>query len=206
MELQDVPAPGDQISWELEIRSFELKDRRNPPPKGGIVFVGSSTFTLWPELVNDFAPLPVLNRGFGGCEIRDVVRYADRVILPYEPRQVVIYAGDNDLADGRTSVDVFHDYHRLVDTIHVSFPKTLVSFLSIKLSPQRLLLVDSIRAANHLVMAYTMDHPYTSYIDTYRHTLDDRGQPREELYSDGLHLNRAGYELWIPTIRAALVD
>ncbi|HEY3330684.1 MAG TPA: GDSL-type esterase/lipase family protein [Capsulimonadaceae bacterium] len=200
------PQPSEPISWELEIRSFELRDRRNPPPKGGIVFVGSSTFTLWPELVSDFEPLPVLNRGFGGCEIRDVVRYADRIILPYEPRQVVIYAGDNDLANGRTPTDVFHDYHRLVDIVHASLPKTLVSFVSIKLSTERLPLANEIEAANDLIAAYTKDHTLTSYIDTYDLSLDNTGVPRPELYYDGLHLNRAGYELWIPVIRAGLVE
>jgi len=102
--------------------------------------------------------------------------------------------------------EVFHDYHRLVDIVHASLPKTLVSFISIKRSPDRWLLKDAIRVTNHLVQAYTKDHPLTSYIDTSQLTVDEAGKPIDAYFTDGVHLSRAAYELWIPVVRAALVE
>ena len=93
-------ARQDSSNWESEIAAFEAGDRTNPPPKGCIVFVGSSSIRLWSSLRTDFPSLPVVNRGFGGSEIADSVNLADRILIPYQPRQVVIYAGGNDLANG----------------------------------------------------------------------------------------------------------
>lgn len=197
---------SSQTGWELEIRSFELRDRRKPPPQDGIVFVGSSTITFWTELVDDFAPLPVVNRGFGGSLITDAVRYADRIVLPYRPRQVVVYSGENDLGSGRMPREVFHDYHRLADIVHATLPTTLVSFISIKYSPERWNLRDAVRVTNHLVQAYTMDHPLTSYIDVSQVTLDAIGKPIDAYYTDGIHLSREAYKLWVPVIRAGLLE
>jgi lysophospholipase L1-like esterase len=195
------------VSWEKSIRLFEQQDRKAPPPLNATVFAGSSTFTFWKEMQSDFAPIPVINRGFGGSEIRDVLQYADRIIIPYAPKQVVLYAGGNDLANGRMPREIFHDYHRLVDIIHASLPKTMVSFVSIKLSPAHAAYKDAIRVTNHLVAAYTKDHPLTDYIDTYALTLDEGGHSKDQYYKDdGVHLNRVGYELWIPVIKAALVE
>ncbi|MDR3709082.1 MAG: GDSL-type esterase/lipase family protein [Capsulimonadaceae bacterium] len=205
-ETQQSALQAAETNWEAEIRAFELADQQNPPPKGGIVFVGSSTLANWAEIAEDFAPLPVLNRGFGGSHIMDAVRYAERIVLPYEPRQVVVYSGENDIGNGRMPRDIFHDYHRLVDLIHASHPKTLVSYISIKHSPERWPLRDAIRVTNHLVAAYTKDHPGTSYIDTSSLTLDETGKPIAEFYTDGVHLSRSAYELWIPIVRAALVE
>ena len=88
----------DPNAWEGSIRKFEARDRDCPPASGGIVFTGSSSFTLWSTLEQDMAPLPVINRGFGGAFMGDVVRYADRIVLPYEPSAVVLFAGTNDIA------------------------------------------------------------------------------------------------------------
>ena len=203
--LQGSPAPNI-ASWELEIRSFELRDRRNPPPQDGIVFVGSSTLTFWKSLVADFEPLPVFNRGFGGSLMMDAVRYSSRIVLPYHPRQVVVYSGENDLSSGCTPREIFHDYHRLVDMVHASLPKTIVTFISIKHSPDRWPIRDAIRVTNHLIEAYTKDHPLTSYIDTAYLTLDATGKPIDAYYTDGVHLTRSAYELWIPVVRAGLVE
>jgi lysophospholipase L1-like esterase len=205
-QIGQLSSVGPSVDWENEISAFERLDQHTPPQKGAVVFAGSSTFTRWTDMERDFAPIPVINRGFGGSLISDVLRYADRIIIPYAPKQVVIYVGGNDLALGRMPRDVFHDYHRLVDLIHASLPKTPVLYVSIKLSVDHFPYKDAIRVTNHLIAAYTKDHPLTGYIDVYALTLDENGHLRNDLYADGLHLNRQGYELWIPVIKAALVE
>jgi hypothetical protein len=96
------PSALDPARFEAEIRAFEAADRTSPPPFGGIVFIGSSSIKNWTDVAADFPGVPVLNRGFGGSTLADVVYYADRILLPYRPRLVVLYAGDNNLASGRT--------------------------------------------------------------------------------------------------------
>jgi len=182
------------------------EDWQGAAVKGGIVFVGTSALALWDEMADDFAPLPVVNRAVRGSRIVDSYWAADQIIRPLEPRQVVVYSGEDDISDGHMPRDIFHDYHRLVDYIHALFPRTLVSYISIKHSPDRWPLRDAIRVTNHLIAAYTKDHPGTSFIDTASLTLDENGVPDPQYYVDGVHLAREGYLRWIPVVRAALVE
>src|SRR5579884_2735715 len=103
--------------WEKEIATFEAKDRTNPPPKHAILFVGSSTIRLW-NVAHYFPGKQVINRGFGGSQIADVTQFADRIVFPYEPRQIVFYSGDNDLQAGKSPDEVFSDFQKLLKTIH----------------------------------------------------------------------------------------
>ena len=118
----------------------------------------------------------------------------------------MVYSGENDIGAGRMPREIFHDYHRLVDLIHASQPRTLVTYVSIKQSPERWPLRDAIRVTNHLIAAYTKDHPGTSFVDITSLTLDQNGKPDPKFYTDGIHLSREGYEAWIPLLRAALID
>jgi hypothetical protein len=115
---------ADTARFEGEIRAFEARDRAEPPPTGAVLFVGSSSVRLWCTLDRDFPGLPVVNRGFGGSTMAEVVRYAPRVVLPARPRTVVVYAGDNDLAEGRTPADVRDAYRRFAALVHARLPGT----------------------------------------------------------------------------------
>src|SRR3954462_5475640 len=127
----------DPTRFEPEIRAFEASDRASPPPRGGVVFVGSSSIKNWTSVAADFPGLSVLNRGFGGSTMADVVHYADRVVLPYRPRLIVLYAGDNDLAEGRTPDQVVRDYQAFVKRVRSALPATRIVYVSIKPSPSR---------------------------------------------------------------------
>jgi len=198
------PAADPAAKYEKDILAFEKKDKESPPPQGGTLFVGSSTFTKWKELEKDFRALKAINRGFGGSMLSDLAYYADRIILPYKPRTVVLYGGDNDIT--RKSPDqVLADYKGLVEKIRKALPETKIYFISIKPSPKRAALWDKASAANQLIKDYAAKTPGLGYIDTVPVMMGADGKPKPELFlEDTLHMNRAGYELWIPVIRAAL--
>src|SRR5579884_12242 len=130
-------ATGNPAVWEDAIRAFEAEDRRNPPPAGVLVFTGSSSIRFWETLARDMAPLPVLNRGFGGSRIADVTHYAHRIVTPYRPRAVVFYAGENDIAlAGRTAEQVRDDFAAFCARVHAALPDVPIYFISIK-APKR---------------------------------------------------------------------
>ena len=183
--------------WESDIASFETADRSNPPRAGGVVFVGSSSIRMWETLASDFPGLEVLNRGFGGSELSDVVRFADRIVVPYNPRVVVLYAGDNDLAAGKNPAQVFAEFQSFVAIIHRELPNTLVAFVAIKPSIARVNIIDKMRGANQLIRDYVRTDNKLVYVDVFTPMLDASGQPRSELFlEDGLHMNAKGYAIW----------
>ena len=191
--------------WEGDIRAFEQSDSVQKPPTKGILFVGSSSIRMWETLPHDFPDLPVINRGFGGSELHDVVHYANRVVLPYKPRVIVVYAGDNDLANGRKPEQVASDFRRLARTVHRTLPRTRIVFVSVKPSPSRWNLVDRMRATNALVRRYARTDKRLAYADIFTPMLGDDGRPRRELFrDDSLHMTPAGYELWTSVIRPYL--
>lgn len=188
-------APANQ--WEAEIRKFEEADRVQPPPRGAVLFVGSSSVRLWQTLAEDFPGVKVINRGFGGSQIDDSTLYADRIVVPYKPRMVVLYAGDNDLAAGKTPQQVFEDYKAFVARVRRDLPKTKIAFISIKPSPSRAALLPKMREANGLIKNYVSRDKGLAYIDVFTPMLDGDGSPRPELFGpDMLHMNREGYRLW----------
>jgi len=187
----------DIARFEPEIQRFEATDRTAPPALGGVVFVGSSTIRAWPDVAAEFPQVPVLNRGFGGSTLPEVDHYVPRVVLPYRPRLVVLYAGDNDLADGRTPADVLADYKTFVALVRRELPATRIVFVSIKPSPSRWGLMDAMREANRLVRAEVARDRLQAYVDVFSPMLRADGRPRPELFvADSLHMTRAGYDLW----------
>jgi lysophospholipase L1-like esterase len=209
---QNWPTRAEPEPWEGEIAAFEAGDRLNPPAKGGILFVGGSSIRLWPDLKADFPGLNVVQRGFGGTDLNLVVYYFPRVVLPYCPRVIVLYAGENDLNDGYSPEAVADEYKKFVAIIHRSMPKTRIVFVSIKPSIARLALLKQIKATNELVRKYTATDPKLVYVDVFTPMLDAAGQPRGELLDpDKLHLNARGYALWrdlltpivVPTVTEA---
>ena len=191
--------------FEPEIRAFEARDRRSPPEPGGIVCVGSSTFTFWDNLAKDLSPLPVLNRGFGGSELSDSLHFADRIVIPYRPRVVALYAGDNDLANGKSPDAVVRDFQQFAQRVFDALPATKIVYISIKYSIARWYLIDQIRAVNAAIRALAEADPRLGYIDTATPMLGPDGLPRRELFvEDLLHLSREGYLLWATILRAEL--
>ena len=187
----------DATPFAAEILAFEAGDRAARPAAGGIVFVGSSTFRLWSTLTTDFPGQHVLNRGFGGSTLPQVNMVVPRIVLPYRPRLVVLYAGDNDLAAGRTPDDVLNDYRRFASLVRGELPAARIAFVSIKPSPSRWALVGKMRAANQLVREEMARDSLAAYVDTFTPMLRADGRPRPELFGpDSLHMTRAGYALW----------
>ncbi len=191
--------------WEPAIQEFENADRQSPPQPGGVLFVGSSSIKLWKSLESDFPGVHPLNRGFGGSQLDEVTYFADRVIVPYNPRTIVIYAGDNDLAAGKKAERVAHDFESLVSTIRLHLPRAMIVFIAIKPSPAREHLLPEVRKANDLIKAYVDSSDQLRFADIFVPMLGKDGRPRAELFSgDRLHLNSDGYRLWRDIIMQVL--
>ena len=187
--------------WEPAIQRFEASDRSSPPAPGGVVFVGSSSIRLWTTLIEDFPGVNVINRGFGGSELSDAIEFVGRIVLPYRPRMVVLYAGDNDLARGKTPERVLQDTRAFVERVQREQPQARIVFVSIKPSLARAALLQVSEEANRLVREYAAERSGLEFVDVVAPMLDREGRPRAELFiDDGLHMNEQGYALW----RAAL--
>jgi|ERR1041385_1928227 lysophospholipase L1-like esterase len=184
-------------AWEPEITAFQRMDKTNPPPPGAILFVGSSSIRLWKTLAQDFPNHTVINRGFGGSQIADSTSLADRIILPYKPKLILVYAGDNDIAANRTPEQVLADFQALVKKVHDTLPAARLVFISIKPSISRWPLAEKVRAANRLVEEFTRNDVRLGFIDVFTPMLGEDGRPRPELFiEDKLHMNAKGYQLW----------
>ena len=198
-------APTSQ-PYEKEIKAFEAADRKQMPAPGGVLFVGSSSIRLWKSLEQDFPGVPVINRGFGGSTIPHATLHAAKIVLPYEPKTIVFYAGDNDLATGSTPQRVLEDFKQFAATVHAKLPRTRILFIAVKPSPARWKIVDKQREANRLVREFTQtDAKRLGYIDIFTPMLGEDGTPRPELFvKDQLHLSPKGYELWTELVKKQL--
>lgn len=191
-----------------EIVAFRKLDSITKPPRDPILFVGSSSFRMWTNMQQDFRMYPVLNRGFGGSSLTDVIRYADRLIVPYKPSQVIIYAGDNDLAssDTVTAQIVSDRFQQLFNIIRKQMPDVSIAFVSIKPSPSREHLLQKVIHANELIKIFLKSQPKTAYIDVFSAMIDQQGNPKPELFiDDRLHMNQKGYAIWVQIIEPYLI-
>jgi lysophospholipase L1-like esterase len=191
------PAPP----YENEMFAFEQADAKNFPPTGAVLFVGSSSIRLWTTLADDFPQIPTINRGFGGALISEVLHYADRIIIPYKPRLIVLYIGGNDIASGKSPEEVLDTFKLLAARIHEKLPAAHLAYVSINPSIARWPLDEKNRRASELIREYLGNTSWMFYIDSYSKMLGPDGKPRAELLSeDQLHLNAAGYQLWAKII------
>ncbi len=187
-----------------DIKAFQESDRLNPPAPGGILFLGSSSIRGW-DLEKFFPGMQTLNRGYGGSYISDSIYYADRILIPYQPRSVVFYAGDNDLAAGKTPDQVCKDFRELASIISRNLPGTDFVFVGIKPSIARFNLIDSIRQVNSWVQGYCAANPRLFYLDIDAPMLGGDGKPNPDLFKeDGLHMNDSGYAIWSEMLRPIL--
>lgn len=191
--------------WEKEIQAFEEIDRVKPPPKGAILFTGSSSIRLWKTLTEDFPDHVVLNRGFGGSQLADVIHFADRIVFPYEPRQIVLYGGANDIAAGKTAQTVLADFQKFVGRVRGRLPHCQILFISVAPNPARWDQVERVRLANQLVRRFTEERPRLAFVDTFYAMLGTDGLPLPDIYvEDRLHMNPKGYTIWREIVRASL--
>ena len=195
--------PHTPDKFEPEIRKFEVVDKRTPPAVGAVLFTGSSSIRLWTNLTADFPGRTVLNRGFGGSHMSDLLHFFDRVVLPYHPPLIVVYEGDNDLESGKTVDAVLADFGTFLRRVRERLPDTSVALLAVKPSPARRRLLAEQRDLNRRLRDLAATEPRTSFIDTATPLLAPDGSMRPELYQeDGLHLNTDGYAVW----RKAVTD
>ncbi|WP_428307404.1 SGNH/GDSL hydrolase family protein [Lacipirellula sp.] len=190
------PKPCNPEVWADAIAKFEEEDKKMPPPKQGVLFLGSSSIRLW-DVQKSFPDMLVVNRGFGGSQICDSTHYAERLVNIHEPRGVVFYAGDNDIAGGKSPEQVRDDFRAFVEKVRGPQPELPIIFLAIKPSIARWKLADKIKEANRLIAEDFDEMGNMTYVDVWPGMLDEQGEPRKELFADdGLHMNDKGYEVW----------
>jgi lysophospholipase L1-like esterase len=196
------PTTHDFAKWEKDIAKFEAADKATPPPKGAVLFVGSSTIVRWKTLAADFPSATVLNRGFGGNQIKDCTHYAERMIFPYAPSAIFLRAGGNDLNAGWPVEEVFADFKAFVAKVRGKLPNIPITFIGLSPTVKRLEQVAAGNQLNDLVAAYCKTQRGLTYIDTRTTTLDAAGQVRPELFvADMLHFNDEGYKLLVAAVR-----
>ena len=197
--------PHNYSRWETAIATYEKADQTDRPAPGGIVFVGSSTILLWKTLAEDFAGYPVINRGFGGSQIVDATHFADRIVIPYQPRQVFLRSGGNDINAGKSPEQVFADFRAFVARIHAALPKTEVVFIGLCPTIARWKEAEANRQLNLLVSEFAQKSRGVRYIDTFEMSFDEKGRPRTDIFvRDMLHFNPEGYRLLVERVRPAL--
>ena len=198
---------GDPTRFEKDVKRFEEADAKARPPEGAIVCTGSSSMKGWHGTIKeDLAPLTVIPRGFGGSNMNDLLHFADRLVIAYKPRAVVVYEGDNDIKSGIAPEKIAVTFKAFVEKVHAALPGTRIYVLSIKPSPSRWALWKNMRAANALIKAQCEADRLLTYIDVSAGMLDESGQPRNDIFqSDKLHMVRKGYEIWRDAVRPVLV-
>ncbi len=193
--------------FEMQIAEFEESDKTSPPPTGAVLCYGSSSIRYWhKDLAEDLAPLTVIPRGFGGSNMNDALHFADRAVLPYKPRAILLYEGDNDIGAGVSPEEVIDTFRKFVTKVHSTLPDTRIYIIAIKPSILRWRLWPQIQKTNELFAAECNKNDKLTYIDIATPMLTPEGLPRPELLCmDRLHMNRQGYELWRDIVQQILV-
>ena len=198
---QDKSAENSADRWEETIRQFEQWDRKNTFPSDAVLFMGSSSIRMWPTC-ECFEGLPVINRGFGGSQISEVNYFAERIVLRYEPKVIVFYAGDNDVAAGKNARRVFDDYKKFVKLVHARMPGTRIIYVGIKPSGSRWSLWPVMNEANMMIKDFSGKDGRLFYFDSATPLMGSDGKPDNAFFlEDRLHLNDKGYEVWTKLLR-----
>lgn len=182
-----------------EILGFKKSDSVQAPPQNAVLFVGSSSFRMWNNVQQAFPQHTIINRGFGGSSLTHVIQYADAIIFPYQAKQIVIYAGENDLTESDTisAQTVFHRFKNLFELIREKQPAVPVVYVSIKPSPSRAHLMPKMVATNGLIQAYLHQQKGATFVNVYPLMLKKDGQPMDDIFlADRLHMNEKGYAIW----------
>jgi lysophospholipase L1-like esterase len=199
---------AQESPFHSEIRGFKKQDSIRFPPKNAILFVGSSSFRKWTDVQDYFPGYTIINRGFGGSSLPDVIRYADDIIIPYHPKQVVIYCGENDLAtsDTVTAEMVVNRFKTLFEVIRKGLGNVPVVFVSLKPSPSRSKLFPKMLEANVRIKQFLSKQSKTAFADVYHKMLNSDGTTMKDLFlEDNLHMNKNGYAIWKTVITPLLL-
>ncbi|WP_281228582.1 GDSL-type esterase/lipase family protein [Flavobacterium aquiphilum] len=197
---QKVPFYGD-------IQAFKKEDSLKTPIKNPVLFVGSSSFTKWTHLQQDFPSVPLINRGFGGSTLLDVIRFQNEIIFKYHARKIVIYCGENDIASSEkvTPTEVFNRFKTLYKNIRKQEPNVPIIYISIKPSPSRWQMKERQIETNKLIENYINKNHNIIFVNIWDKMLDANGNPKEDIFgSDRLHMNEKGYQIWIDTLKDKL--
>lgn len=206
--ISPVEAQEDHPPFWEEIEKFKQQDKKSASEEHAILFVGSSSFAKWDDMQDYFPDYKIINRGFGGSTLPDVIRYADDIIFPYKPKQIVIYAGDNDAAasDTISGTEIFYRFKELYTLLRENLPNAEIAYISIKPSPSRKEFFPVMQKANWEIKRYLEEKEHSEFIDIWHPMLDNYGEPRGELFgSDMLHMNEEGYKIWKEVIEPYLV-
>ena len=188
-----------QNYWEASIQKFEKADAENPPDSGCVLFVGSSSIRKWQSLQRDFNFAKMLNRGFGGSQMSDLLYYTDRIVLKYKPSIIVVYEGDNDIVAGKNPAEILRDYQKFVQKVRKSLPDVPIILLSAKPSPSRWKWASQYRLFNQLLEKYvaTANDENLIFVDIFNPMLGKNGRPMPQIFlPDSLHMNEKGYQIW----------
>jgi lysophospholipase L1-like esterase len=184
--------------WQ-DIQNFKKLNLENPPAKNAILLIGSSSFTKWTDVANYFPDKTIINRGFGGSRLTDLNDYAEDLLNPYQPKQIIIYCGENDFADNdKLKADVVVErFKTFYKKIRAKFPKIEVDYISIKYSPSREKLWPQMKEANKKIADFMKKQPNAAFIDITKVMQDENGNVRKDLFvEDMLHMTPEGYRLW----------
>ena len=204
-QVAEYPDPG---RFEEAIQKFESDDKDNPPPTGGIVCIGSSSMRGWHEYIKeDLAPLTVIPRGFGGSNMNEALYFADRIVLKYKPRAVVLYEGDNDISQKIPPQKIVDTFRSFVNKIHSKLPGCRIYVLSVKPSSSRWSIWPEMVATNKLLEKECAKNNLLTFVDVASVMLNSEGEPIKEIFlEDNLHMNREGYKLWRDKLRPVLLE
>jgi lysophospholipase L1-like esterase len=190
------------------IRDFKKQDSVNPPPRHAVLFVGSSSFTMWMDIREYFPGIPIINRGFGGSSLPDLIRYAGDIIFPYDPKQILIYCGDNDfvMSDTVTEEVVTARVKKLFWLIREKLPQVNIAYISIKPSPARARFRESVAKVNTAIKYFLSTEKNAEFIDVFHLMLGEDGKPIPSIFrADSLHMNPIGYAIWKKAIEPYLM-
>ena len=211
---QDNKTTVKQPPFWNDIQNFKKQDSISSPPKNAILLIGSSSFTMWKDVQDYFPGYTIVNRGFGGSTLLDQIRYADDIIFPYEPKQIAIYCGENDLAssDTVTATMVVDRFKQLYQVIREK-TKAPILYISMKPSPSRRHLFEKMREANRSISLFLGESDVRGsltnknvYVDVHQKMLNEAGQPIPEIFlKDSLHMNAKGYAIWQKEIQPFLL-
>lgn len=188
--------------FEADINAFLEADKTNPPPKGAILFIGSSIFRQWAKLKEHMAPLPVFNRAFGGSQTSDILYHMDKIVLPYEPKLIVYYCGSNDINANHNAQAIADRFRQFVTRVRVRLPQTRILYVSINRAPQKQDKWAVVDATNTLIKGYCESDKRLGFIDVNPALFDKEGQPRLDLYQpDKLHFLEPAYDEFAAIIK-----
>jgi lysophospholipase L1-like esterase len=203
--LRAAPASEVPNKFEKDIVAFETADRTSPPPKNAILFVGDSQFTRWKSIHEDLKGYAVINRGFGGSKMSDLLLYVDRIVIPYRPRLIVVNEGGNDIHAGRTPDELLADFRAFVAKVQRALPNTRIALSGLQPSPARWNQADTRRRFNVMLRDFVATQKNVVYVDLFDAYLGADGKPREELFvADKLHHSAEGYAVRVRVMRPIL--